>query len=54
MLDCIDWNQSGTTDTRDQTINMVTEWERKNCREDEKVLQVGWQGTLFIEDRGYS
>jgi hypothetical protein len=39
MLDCIDWNQSGTPDKRDQKVNMVTGWGRKNYRENAKKLQ---------------
>jgi len=30
---------------------MVTEWGRENYREDVKKLQMGWEETLFIEDR---
>ncbi len=31
---------------------MVTEWGRKNYRENEKKLQTNWLETHFIEDRG--
>jgi len=34
MLDCIDWNQPGTPDKGDQGVDIVTEWGRKNYRED--------------------
>jgi hypothetical protein len=40
MLDWIDWNKSGTRDKRDQRVNMVTEWGRKNYREGAKKLQM--------------
>jgi hypothetical protein len=33
-------------------VNKLTEWERENCTEDLKKLQMGWQGTLFIENKG--
>jgi hypothetical protein len=51
MLDCIDWNKSGTPYKRDQRVNMVTEWGRKNYKEDAKKLQIDEQETHFIEDR---
>jgi hypothetical protein len=49
MIDCIDWNQSGTPDKRDQGVDMVTEWGRKNYREDVKKLQMAWEETHFFE-----
>jgi hypothetical protein len=52
MLGWIDWNQSSTPGKRDQRVKMVTEWGRKNYKEDIKKLQMGWEETLFIEDRG--
>ena len=32
---------------------MVTEWGRKDHREDVKELQMELEETLFIEDKGY-
>jgi len=51
MLGWIDWNQSSTPGKRDKRVKMVTEWGRKNYREDIKKLQMGWEETHYIEDR---
>jgi len=51
MLDWIDWSRSGTPDKRDEKVNIVREWGRKNYKEDAKKLQMNEQETHFIEDR---
>jgi hypothetical protein len=47
MLDCINWNQSGTPDKGDQGVNMVTEWGRKNYKRRYKKVSNGLGGNSF-------